>query len=78
MESHRGGPIEPEARVVLRAMRSEGFAQRLLAIGLVFVVLGAIGWAWIDPKGTGAGVLTVGIIAVIVALVLMHRGRSTI
>jgi hypothetical protein len=59
-------------------MRSVGFAQRLLAIGLVFVVLGAIGWAWVDPRGTGGGVLTVGIVAVVVALVLIRRGRSTI
>jgi hypothetical protein len=58
-------------------MRSDGFAQRLLAIGLVFVVLGAIGWTWFDPRETGQGVLTVGVVAAIVALVLIRRDRST-
>jgi uncharacterized RDD family membrane protein YckC len=58
-------------------MRSERLPQRLLAVGLVFVVLGVIHVAWFNPKEYGQGAFIGGAVVVIVALVLMLRGRST-
>ena len=64
------------SRVLSTSMRSERFAQQLLVTGLVFVVLGAGGWAWFDQSGFSKGALTGGAVAVVVALVLLVRGRS--
>jgi hypothetical protein len=55
-------------------MRSDRL-QRLLAVGLVFVALGAIQWIWFEPNEIGAGMFTGGALVAIAALVLMLRDR---
>ncbi|MDH3189056.1 MAG: hypothetical protein OEM39_00200 [Acidimicrobiia bacterium] len=58
-------------------MRSKNAPVRLLAIALVFIVLGAVQWAWFDPKEFGQGAITGGIVVAIVAIFLIVRARPT-
>jgi hypothetical protein len=58
-------------------MRSARYPTRLLAVGLVFVVLGATQWIWFEPEEFGQGAVTGGVAVAIVAIGLIARGRST-
>ena len=57
------------------AVRSSGAASRLLAIGLVFIALGVMQWVWFEPAGFGQAAVTVGLVAVLIAVFLMARAR---
>lgn len=51
--------------------------RRLLVIGATFVVLGLVGWLWLEPTEFGQGTFTGGLLVVLVALAAISRRRRS-
>lgn len=54
-------------------MKDTGRLRRLLAIGGTFVLLGLVGWLWMEPRQFGQGAFTGGLVVALMATVAMAR-----